>query len=381
MKAKNFFEISVPDGLEDLAWQEITGKFGERAKRLDEGSPLSGVVQFTFGDDPKKLLGLKTALSLFWGRRFDVPRPRALLGHEHFTALVDVIYQVMALWPAGTFQSVYLAAAGSDSDLMQRLITEIASAVRLKVANEEGDLLLRVRRPLAKDEDEDAWDALVRMSPRPLSVRKWRVCDFEGALNAAVANALVMLTQPQPDDQVLNLACGSGTILIERAQAGPAGRLMGCDTNPAALACARRNAKAAGFGKPKHQSGSERPGRRRRSPLLNLEPNVEIEWFDWDARALPLEDASLDVLCADLPFGHDVGSHEENLLLYPHIIKEAARVAKPGGRAVFITHELRLMETVLNISPDWELTNILPVTINGLHPRLYQLTLQGSRAR
>ena len=371
MKAKNFFEISVPDGLEDLAWQEITGKFGERAKRLDESSPVSGVVQFTFGDDPKKLLGLKTALSLFWGRRFDVPRPRALLGHEHFTALVDVIYQVLAFWPADTFKTVYLAAAGSDSDLMQRLITEIASAVRLKVAAEEGDLLVRVRRPLV--EDEDAWDALVRMSPRPLSVRKWRVCDYEGALNAAVAHALVMLTQPQPEDQVLNLACGSGTILIERAQAGASARLMGCDTNPAALACARRNAKAAGFGKPRHQPTSERPGRRRRSALLNLEPNVEIEWFDWDARALPLEDASLDVLCADLPFGHDIGSHEENLLLYPHILKEAARVAKPGGRAVFITHELRLMETVLNISPDWDLTNILPVTINGLHPRLYQL--------
>jgi tRNA (guanine6-N2)-methyltransferase len=345
MKLKSYYEANVPEGLEALAWDEISGRFGERVKLLHSLGERPGLLQFTYGEAQQRLLGLKSVLSLFWARRFDVPRPRALLGHEYFTELMEGITAVLKLSPPGTFKTIYLAAAGSDSAVMSRLVEEIAAKTRLRVVRDEGDLLVRVRRPL---DGAEQWEVLVRLAQRPLSVRRWRVCDFEGALNAAVAYVLASLTQPGPEDVFLNLGCGSGSILIERAGLGPAGLLLGCDTNPDALACAHANLEAAGF----------------------LE---RVQLAPWDAASLPLPAGSVDVLCSDLPFGHDVGSHEENLLLYPCLLKEAARVARPGARAVFLTHEIRLMETVLNLASEWEVKNILPIAITGLHPRIYVL--------
>jgi len=351
VKNKVFYEINVPEGLEAAAWEEISGKYGERAKLLRPLEADSGVVQFTYGDNPRNLLRLKMALSLFTGQRFAVPRPRALLGHENFQNLLQQVEQVMKLAHqglpvAGAYRSLYLAAAGSDTSVMQRLAEELAKHFNLSVAHSEGDLLVRVRRPV---DGSEGWEVLVRMTPRPLSVRRWRVCDYAGALNAVVAHALARFTRPQAEDVFLNIACGSGSILIERAAIQTAKMLIGCDLDPEALRCARENIRAAHY-----------------------EDRIQV--FPWDARRLPLADASVDVVCADLPFGHDVGSHEANLILYPQILKEAARVARPGARAALLTHEVRLMETVLNVSTEWELQEIVPITISGLHPRIYLLT-------
>ena len=48
-------------------------------------------------------------------------------------------------------------------------------------------------------------------------------------------------------------------------------------------------------------------------------------------------------------------------------------MTKPRGRAVFLTHELRMMDLLLNVSRDWTVEAILPVTISGMHPQIYAL--------
>ena len=157
--------------------------------------------------------------------------------------------------------------------------------------------------------------------------------------------------------------------MIERASAGVDGVLLGCDVNPEALRCARANVKAAGYAPSGKARTAYLPKDRRL--LAGLRPEITVCVYPWDGRFLPLQSSSVDVLCSDLPFGHDVGSHDENLLLYPLLLKEAARVAKPGARGVFLTHEIRLMESTLNVSQEWELEEILPISINGLNPRIY----------
>ncbi|MEZ4618371.1 MAG: methyltransferase domain-containing protein [Caldilineaceae bacterium] len=146
---------------------------------------------------------------------------------------------------------------------------------------------------------------LIRLSPRPLSVRAWRVADMKGALNAAVAHAMVHLTKPQAADNFLNLTCGSGTLLVERLLAAPARRLIGCDIDATALQYAQANLKAA-----------------------QLQDRVEL--YDWDARSLNLPDRSVDAICADLPFGIAVGAHAQNVAHYPAILAEAARRQTAG---------------------------------------------------
>jgi 23S rRNA G2445 N2-methylase RlmL len=272
-----------------------------------------------------------------------VPRPRALLGHQHLTALLDQIATVRALFPAETYRTLRLSAAGEDSSTMNRLKAELTQHTGLAIVPDEGDLLLRIRRT----GDGTGWEALARISPRPLATRAWRVCNMPGALNATLAHGMMRLSEPHPEDRVVNLACGSGTLLVERLALGSARSGIGCDSDLAALECARANLRAAGLAR-----------------LARLER--------WDATDLPLDDQSITVICSDLPFGQLVGSHRENQRLYPQIFAEATRIAVAGARMVLVTHEVRLLERVAGeYARTWRVEEVLRVRSGGMTPRVY----------
>ena len=334
------YEIEVAEGLENVLKDELLQVAGENA--IAHLAVHEGALQFQYAGPVEKLLGLKTVISVYTRLYFDVPRPRALLGHEHFQMIVRAIDAARRLPGTLPYQTIYVNAAGSDSSVMRRLKAEIAQAVGMSVAEDEGDLLVRIRRA------KPGWDVLVRLSPRPLATRSWRVCNLEGALNAAVAHAMHRLIPAHQNDTVLNLACGSGTLMIERLQLAPARRVMGCDIAPSALECARANIQAAGY-------------------------DADTDLICADARFLPFPDEYVNIICADLPFGQLVGSHDQNRQLYPQILAEAARVARPESVFVVITHEVRLMESLLRQSTQWRLEKMLPITLRGLHPRIYLL--------
>jgi len=334
-------EVVVPTGLELLARDELR-RLG-RAVQLDAASP-PGVIGLAYSGDLRRLLDLRLATSLYLVRQMAVPRPRALLGDEHLRRVLADCTTVLALHRPGSFQTLFLSAAGADSAVLGRLKAELAERLGLTLGAEDGDLVLRLRRGPAGM----GWELLVRLAPRPLATRPWRVCNLEGALNGPVAQAMVLLSRPRPADVYLNIGCGSATLLIERLLSGPARRAIGCDTSAAALACARANLGAAGL-----------------SGRAELQP--------WDATALPLPTATVDVITGDLPFGHLVGSHAQNLALYPALLAEAARVARPGARCVLLSHEVRLMERLLAGMPAWLVTQVLRVDLGRLVPRIFVL--------
>jgi predicted RNA methylase len=334
-------EADVLDGLETFGRVELLD--GLRHYVTLQSAPNSGVLRFRYTGQLSALLDLRSLLAIYLVRRFAVPRPRALLGHQHFTGLLDDIAMVRTLAPESAYRTLRLSAAGEDSSVMGRLKDELAQHTGLTIAADEGDLLLRLRRSA----DGKGWEALTRISPRPLATRAWRVCNRPGALNATLAHAMMRLTAPRPDDLVVNLACGSGTLLIERLALGPVRSILGCDTDSAALECARANLQAAGFG-----------------ALVRLER--------WDVADLLLADGSATMICADLPFGQLVGSHRENERLYPRFFAEAARIAAPGGRMVLLTHEVRLLERVAAQHIDvWRREKELRVRTGGMTPRIY----------
>lgn len=336
------YEAETAPGLEPFTRDEVLRKLPGAS--CEPAFPKPGNVQIEYGGSPSDLLELRTAGSAYIVRAFDVPRPLALLGHQHLTALLEALRLVLSLHPPGSFHSFGLSAAGSDSPALRRLRAEIASATALEDAGSSGDLVLRVRRPLT---GSPGFELSVRLTPRPLSVRPWRVCDRPGALNAAVARVMVELTEPRPDDVFLNLMCGSGTLLAERAECGPAASLLGADIDPEALACASRNLKSAGA-------------------AARLER--------WDAADMPLPDGAATALCADMPFGHLVGSHAENVVLYPAALREAARVAAIEARLVLLTSEARLMERVLAEQTSvWRQEQLLRLSLDATPLRLYVL--------
>jgi SAM-dependent methyltransferase len=333
-------EADVLEGLESFGRAELQDLLQHYVKLHEV---LSGAIRFRYSGQLSALLDMRSLVAIYLVRRFAVPRPRGLLGHQHFTALLDQIATVRALAPAGAYRTLRLSAAGEDSSVMSRLKDELAQHTGLAVAPDEGDLLLRLRRSAGGA----GWEALARISPRPLATRAWRVCNLPGALNATLAHAMMRLSAPDPEDAVVNLACGSGTLLIERLALGPARSLLGCDTDPIALECARANLEAAGMG-----------------GLARLER--------WDAAELPLADGSATMICADLPFGQLVGSHHENQALYPRLFAEAARIAAPGARMVLLTHEVRLLERVAaQHAGAWRQEEQLRVRSGGMTPRVY----------
>lgn len=329
------------EGLEPFAKREIEHAGGQI---LDA---QRGVIRFTSNSDLRKLLALKSALSVYTARSFKVPRPKALLGDQHLRALLALIDDAMAVSGRDAYRTFMLGAAGADSAVMQRIKAEIARHTHLREVTEDGDLLVRLLPSPAGGGGEkggSGWLALVRISPQPLGTRAWRECVTPGALQATVAHVMAGLTQPKPNDIVLNVCCGSGTLLIERGMLAPAQRLIGCDISEPALDCAARNVAAWRAG--------------------------GAELYDWNAMQLPLPDNSVSALLADLPFGNRVGSHEDNRVLYPAVLREAARVAKAGARFVVISAEVKLLQAALQAQHAWHTTQALRINLGGLQPMI-----------
>lgn len=341
------YEAVVAEGLENIARQELAVHLEKRVTlhRMPKSGTEPGVFRFDFTGGLRALLRMRTVHAIYLVRHFAIPRPRALLGDAHFRLLMEDIGFIRGIHPPEAFETLHINAAGEDSSVMQRLRDELARHTGLRPDTEEGDLLIRLRKATYGPE---GWEALLRISPRPLTTRPWRVCNMEGALNATVAHTMALMTDPQPYDVFVNLACGSGTLLIERLACGPVKEAVGCDTSLEALDCARENIAAAGL-----------------ADQIELQP--------WDATALPLEAGSVDALCADLPFGHLVGSHDDNLALYPAVLAEAGRVARPGALFALITHEVKLMEQLLADSTVWEAVSVQRVGLGGLYPRIFVL--------
>jgi len=337
----------VAEGLEEIAQDEIQRLLGSQAThlavRVSRRAPSA--IAFDYAGDPAALLELRTVLAVSLVSHVAVPRPRAILGDAHLRDLLAQINLVRGLTPTRGYRTLSVGAAGSDSAVLTRLKAELAQRTGLTPADGEGDLYLRLRRP---PDGSEGWEVLIRLTPRPLATRAWRVRNPRGALNATVAHAMALLTRPRPDDVFLNLACGSGTLLVERLACAPARRVMGCDISASAREDAAANVRASNH-------------------------DVDVEIHEWDARALPLPDGSVDALCTDLPFGHAVGSHDENVALYPDILTEAARVAKPDARFVLMTHEVRLMEVLLAQSAEWTVEEQRRVRLGGLYPRIFVL--------
>lgn len=332
-------EAEVTEGLEAFCRDEITRHMGKQVRFLKQ-SREKGALRFEMVGDVRTLFQLRTVESLFLVEHFDIPRPKALLGDAHFKRLIAQIERVLKIGKQ-QFHSFYVSAAGSDSSVMQRIRAEIEARTGLKDSS-AGDLQVRIIPANAAS----GWETLVRLIPRPLSARKWRVCNYDGALNATVASVMVSLTRPQPDDVFVNFFCGSATLMIERAALNSAAVLMGIERSPEVIRCGLQNLEAAA---------------------------AQSTYVIGDIRHTPLKAGSVTALTADLPFGQRVGKHSENLDLYPAFLIEAGNAARKGAILTVLTHEMRLMEASIRANKSWSLEQIIPINLRGLHPRIYVL--------
>lgn len=138
--------------------------------------------------------------------------------------------------------------------------------------------------------------ALVAM--KEAARQTWALGDF-AAIAARdlwpVGEQIVQRLAVQPGETVLDIACGTGNAALRAASSG--GRTIGVDLTPELLATARDLATTAG---------------------------ITVDWREGDAEALPVDDASIDVVVST--FGCEVAPRHQV------VAHEIARVLRPGGR-------------------------------------------------
>jgi tRNA (guanine6-N2)-methyltransferase len=329
-------EFATLVGLEDLAAEEL-GELLQHRVPVDRTRP--GFLRVQLPDlslaDRPRIAGVAYLVS-----HFEVPRPRALLGSQHLDTLTGELRYVVGRLPGG-FSGVRLSAAGASSPVMRRLAATLAEAVGLPVDPDDGDLVVRVYP------DAGGWTAAVRLTPRPLSARPWQVVGFPGALESTVAAAMVRLGRPAADDVFVDPCCGSGTIAIERAFAGPARGVLAVDLDARALRALKNNIAAAG--------------------------SVAVTPIHGDASRLPFGTAQVSAMAANPPWGHQMGTQELTRELYPAMLAEAARVTTSGSRFVLLSHQVRWTQRVLAESLHWNIEGHRRLTLRGHHPRIWAL--------
>ena len=343
----NDYEAEVIPGLEPVAIRELHGLAGAAIQALHQTRP--GFIRFRLAGGAEQLSALRSVTAIYRIHSFAIPRPKALLGHQHFTRLLGILEEGIQRWPRGGL-SLGIGAAGSESAVLRRLKRQLADALGLALAEDgKGDLYLRLLRP----PDKKGWEVLVRVTAQPLSKRAWRVANAPGALNATVAYAMTSFSLSARAATAVNLCSGTSTILIEHALLRPADVLIAIDHNDRMLEAAVKNTQAS-------------------------QTAHRIHHLKADAGQTPLTAGSADRIYADLPFGHHVGSHEANVRLYPAILTEAARLARKDAPMTLLTHEIQLLRRCLPGSA-WKIKSETAITLSGLHPRLFVLVRKSSR--
>jgi ubiquinone/menaquinone biosynthesis C-methylase UbiE len=137
----------------------------------------------------------------------------------------------------------------------------------------------------------------------PAAGKHWRLpfYDLISKLFGADAARELLARQAscQPGDRVLEVGCGTGSLLLLLKRQQPAAEVVGLDPDPAALAIARRKARRAG---------------------------VSFRLDQGFADALPYADGSFDHVLSSFMFHHLSRDEKEQAL------REVRRVLAPGGR-------------------------------------------------
>lgn len=335
---ERYWVLSFTRGLEPFVREQLHRHQCEllSTPRTDEeitcrgGEPLGRALQ-----------SIRTATALFRAITLPVERPRGITSYEYDGVLRSLFEEVFRLTSLRRFTALRLEGAGKHTPTFQRLGDHFARMTTLpyRPVDEEADLVIRLRRSTITS----GWEVLVRTTPRPLATRDWRVKNMRGAISGPLAAAIIQLARPAADETVLNLPCGSGTILAELLEIAPVHRAIGLDIAPETLDAAWQN-------------------------LTKWRNRSTLQLLQGDLQHLPLADNAASLILSDPPWGEALSTRTTAARLNRDMLGEMYRVLSPDGRLIVITQHYRALEQAA--APLFERERVLHVFQGGFHPHI-----------
>jgi 23S rRNA G2445 N2-methylase RlmL len=356
MATFRYYAHTLP-GFGSIAQQEIASKLSAKSTGIRTVGNQNDVVLFEYGGDPQRLLEMRSTEDVF----FLVQHLRKVPSDRRGLAYLRKGIRSARYFDVGLRIHKRLCNVNTKRQTTFRVISRRRGhhayrRIDAQRAIEKG-VLQRYNyswRLVPEGEMIEIWvnllgtEAIVglRLSDATMRHRHYKTKHLPASLRPSAAFALAFLSDPEPGDVFLDPMCGAGTILIERALAGRYRLLIGADTDPVAIAAARRNIgpkyKPLGIGQ-------------------------------WDAAHSALKAGTIDKIVTNLPFGRQIGSHAENVVLYGEFFTEAQRVLKTGGRMVLLSSERRLIQENLACYPEFDLQERYKVSILGTRALIYEI--------
>ncbi|MFP4539409.1 MAG: methyltransferase domain-containing protein [Candidatus Paceibacterota bacterium] len=289
-------KLSFVPGLEEVVLAELKDKVNGDIYKKKSGSIYLDQV-----DNLVTLKGLRSVSRVYVVLEGEKLNPYYISKHK--SVLGNLIEKVLRESGEG-FKTFKITCAGSDSSEVRAIADYVERTFGL---SEEDDADMKVQIIKVGE----VWEVGVQITPRPLSVRDYKVRNMEGAMDPTVAYALNSLVLSDSVGSYLNVFSGSATLLIEAGLCFPnIENLIGFDNKKEHISLAIQNIKKAGLIK-----------------------RVELKEKDiFDRPDL----GKFDVITSDLPFGMYISKNEDLKELYRSFVDHSqASLNASGEMAVY----------------------------------------------
>jgi tRNA (guanine6-N2)-methyltransferase len=319
----------VHEGLESVAVDEITRDLGAEVKKAERG-----LVVFrprTIGPELLKLRTVEDVYLLAWGTDTLTYRASDLDQIQQWTRKTSTwktlfrIHQLLKP-PLKSRPTFHLVCQMQGKHAYRRVDAAQAMAKGLQGNFPEP------WRPVRENAYLEIWLTIrgttavcgVRLSDRTMRHRKYKTEHLPASLRPTIAASMVRLAAAEPDQIVVDPMCGAGTILAEQIELASLRRYTGLQT-----------------------WGGDIDANTLLATQTNLKKLNNSGLARWDATKLPLARHSVDRIISNPPFGIQLGNPDNLVELYEPMIREADRVLKPGGKAVYLVTEGTILRDLI----------------------------------
>ncbi len=257
-----------------------------------------------------KVKKLKSVSRAYLVLRNNIYHPTYIYNHKSILgSLIDIVIR------HDDFKTFKISCAGSDSPEIRSIVKYIQDTYGMEESN-EADLKIHIIKL------EDIWEIGIQITPRPLSVRDYRIVNMSGAMYPTIAYAVNSFCNLDSAHSYLNIFSGSATLLIEAGQCYPnLEKLLGFDNNKKHLSLSIQNIKKAGLIK-----------------------RVQVKEADIFNKP---DFGTFDAIVSDLPFGMSISKDEDLEKVYTTFIQYCESILNTSGRLVIYTSEYEFIEPIL----------------------------------